>query len=324
MNDIANTNDTGLSRLEGLAMQARTFAQGAAMNLLQLGRVLDEARPLVNHGEWAFWVRQNAKMSVRTAEQYMQAYREFGLNPQIAELGSSQVIKLLPMTPEERDKLLSENDVSSMTTRQLDEAIRAQREQIRSEAMREAEAALTKAHEADFQRMKEERNDLMRARDEAERRAAELAARPPEIPEELLGKVKEQQDEIDRQTELNKTLLEEASQLRRECAQMEQDMQDQQAAFNRAQEELLNFKSAQKRGDAERKTADDLTLDAFSAAVREFMGLCARMPYMSNTFSTMPAQEKRGYEELLRTVEGWAASARRALDTYAAEGGTVS
>ncbi|MBQ6255714.1 MAG: hypothetical protein IJJ60_03910, partial [Clostridia bacterium] len=61
-----------------------------------------------------------------------------------------------------------------------------------------------------------------------------------------------------------------------------------------------------------------------SAAVREFMGLCARMPYMSSTFSTMPVEEKRGYDELLRTVEGWAASARHALDTYAAEGGIVS
>ena len=315
MNDIANTNGNGnsLSILDGLAMQARTFAQGAAMNLLQLGRVLDEAKPLVNHGEWAGWVRQNAKMSVRTAEQYMQAYREFGLNQQIAELGASQVIKLLPMTPEERDKLLSENDVSSMTTRQMDEAIRAQTKQIQDEARREAAA---EAQEAIAQAQQE--------RDDAERRAAELAARPPEIPEELLEKLKRQEKDLEYQAQVNCDLMKETTRLRQDCAQMEQDMQDQQAAYNRAQEELLNFKSAQKRGDAERKPADDLTLDAFSAAVREFMGLCARMPYMSSTFSTMPVEEKRGYDELLRTVEGWAASARHALDTYAAEGGIVS
>ena len=324
MNEIANTTQTQLSIIEGLAMQARTFAQSAAMNLLQLGRVLTEAKPLVHHGEWGEWVRKNALMSERTAQQYMQAYREFGLNPKIAELGASQVIKLLPMTPEERDRLLEENDVSGMTARQLDEAIRAQREQIRSEAMREAVATLSKAHEADFQRMKEERNDLMRARDEAERRAAELAARPPEIPEELTDKLKAQAEEIERQTELNRDLLKEAGQLRQDYAQMERDMQEQQDAYNRAQEELLNYKSAQKRGDAERTPADELTLDAFSAAVREFVGLCARMPYMTNTFSTMPAKEKQGYDELLKTVEGWAANSRRALDTYAAEGGIIS
>lgn len=314
MNEIANTTaSASLSIIEGLAMQARTFAQGAAMNLLQLGRVLTEAKPLIDHGEWAFWVRQNAKMSVRTAEQYMQAYREFGLNPKIAELGASHVIKLLPMTPEERDKLLDENDVSGMTTRQLDEAIRAQREQIQADARKEAAA---EAQEAITQARKE--------RDDAERRAAELAARPPEIPEELTDRLKTQEAEIARQTELNRELLTETAQLRKDYAQIEQDMQEQQEAYNRAQEELLDLKSAQKRGDAERKPANDLTLDAFSAAVREFVGLCARMPYMTAAFSTMDAHEKQRYDELLRTVEGWAANSRRALDTYAAEGGTVS
>lgn len=309
MNEIANTTGNQLSVLDGLAMQARTFAQSAALNLLQLGRVLTEAKPLVDRGEWIDWVRKNAKMSVRTAEQYMQAFREFGLNPKIAELGASQVIKLLPMAPEERDKLLSENDVPAMTTRQLDEAIRAQREQMRADAMKEAQEAIDQARQE---------------RDEAEHRAAELANRPVEIPEELTDKLKAQAEEIERQTELNRDLLKEAGQLRQDYAQMERDMQEQQEAYNRAQEELLNYKSAQKRGDAERTPADELTLDAFSAAVREFVGLCARMPYMSSTFSTMPAKEKRGYDELLKTVEGWAANSRRALDTYAAEGGIIS
>lgn len=315
MNELANTTTTqgSLSLLDGLAMQARTFAQGAAMNLLQLGRVLEEAKPLVRHGEWAGWVRKNALMSERTAQQYMQAYREFGLNPKIAELGASQVIKLLPMTAEERERLMEEHDVSGMTARQLDEAIRAQREQMREEARLEAEK---KAQDAIDQARQE--------RDEAEKRAAMLAQRPPEIPEELTDKLKAQADEIERQTELNRDLLKEAGQLRQDYAQMERDMQEQQEAYNRAQEELLNYKSAQKRGDAERTPADELTLDAFSAAVREFVGLCARMPYMATTFSTMPAKEKRGYDELLKTVEGWAANSRKALDTYAAEGGIVS
>ena len=158
MNELANTERTGArSTLDSLAMQAQMFAQNACMNLLQLGRVLTDARPLVPHGEFDQWCRQNAKMSRRTAEQYMQAYAEFGLNTRIAELGTSKIIKLLPMPPEEREKLLAEKDVSAMTTRELDQAIREQKAKLLKEAQAEARA---KAKE-EIDRLAETGNALM-------------------------------------------------------------------------------------------------------------------------------------------------------------------
>lgn len=315
MDDLANTTGAGLSILDGLAMQAQMFSCGAAMNMLQLGRVLTEARPLVPRGEWIDWVRTNAHMPIRTAQQYMQAYSKFGESHEIAQLGPTQIIKLLPMSDEEREELLKENDVSAMTTRELDEAIRAQRERIRAEAMEEAQGAIAEAE---------------KARDAAERRAAELAARPPEIPAEMKDELERNRAEIARLSDMAKETMADAQALRREKAMLEQDMREQedllqaqQEAMNRTQEELLNLKSAQARGDTVRPAGDELTLDVFTQAVREFMGLCARMPYMSATFSTMPQTEKTRYAELLQTLEGWAEGARQALNSYAVEGGIV-
>ena len=71
MTELANTGQGELSLLNGLALQARTLAQSAAMNMLQLGRVLCEAKPLVQHGEWDAWIRENAFMKRRTAETYI-------------------------------------------------------------------------------------------------------------------------------------------------------------------------------------------------------------------------------------------------------------
>ena len=115
MTELANTQKKEIAVLDNLAMQAKTYIQNARMNLLQLGRVLAEAKPLVPHGEWENWVKTNTSMSKRAAEQYMQAYAEFGLNPQIAELGTTKTLKLLPLTEDEREKLLSENDVTRMS-----------------------------------------------------------------------------------------------------------------------------------------------------------------------------------------------------------------
>ena len=117
----------------------------ARINLLQLGRVLLEAKPLVGHGNWADWVKSNTSMSVRTAEQYMQAYQQFGLDKEIAELGTSKILKLLPLPEEERKTLLDRDDIGAMSAREFDAAIKQAREEAleqgKAEALSDAKAA---------------------------------------------------------------------------------------------------------------------------------------------------------------------------------------
>lgn len=274
-------------------MQAKTYIQNARMNLLQLGRVLAEAKPLVPHGEWENWVKTNTSMSKRAAEQYMQAYAEFGLNPQIAELGTTKTLKLLPLTEDEREKLLSENDVSSMSTRQLDEAIRKQKQEALKEARQEVQGELEKERTA---------------RIAAEQRAKAAKSRPPEVTKELSDKLRSHKEQMERLTREN-------SILKQEIRERDEELEEQQEDYNRAQEELLNIKSQVAKGDAERVPTDQLTVDAFASAVRAFIGACARMPHMSATFSAMSQIDKNEYDELLRTVEAWAKDSRKALDS---------
>lgn len=293
MTELANTQKKEIAVLDNLAMQAKTYIQNARMNLLQLGRVLAEAKPLVPHGEWESWVKTNTSMSKRAAEQYMQAYAEFGLNPQIAELGTTKTLKLLPLTEDEREKLLSENDVSSMSTRQLDEAIRKQKQEALKEARQEVQGELEKERTA---------------RIAAEQRAKAAESRPPEVTKELSDKLRSHKEQMERLTREN-------SILKQEIRERDEELEEQQADYNRAQEELLNIKSQVAKGDAERVPTDQLTVDAFASAVRAFIGACARMPHMSATFSAMSQIDKNEYDELLRTVEAWAKDSRKALDS---------
>jgi hypothetical protein len=293
MTELAYTQKKEIAVLDNLAMQAKTYIQNARMNLLQLGRVLAEAKPLVPHGEWENWVKTNTSMSKRAAEQYMQAYAEFGLNPQIAELGTTKTLKLLPLTEDEREKLLSENDVSSMSTRQLDEAIRKQKQEALKEARQEVQGELEKERTA---------------RIAAEQRAKAAESRPPEVTKELSDKLRSHKEQMERLTREN-------SILKQEIRERDEELEEQQADYNRAQEELLNIKSQVAKGDAERVPTDQLTVDAFASAVRAFIGACARMPHMSATFSAMSQIDKNEYDELLRTVEAWAKDSRKALDS---------
>ena len=318
MNELSNTAQTGLTRLRQLEIQAEMFSQNAAMNLLQLGRVIAEARPDIPYGEFDQWCRKHARMSKRTAEQYMQAYAEFGLDTKIAELGTSKIIKLLPMAQEEREKLLAENDVSAMSTRQLDAAIKEQREKLLAEARAEAQAEIDAANAA--------------AR-EAEQRAIEAERRPPEVPKALTDQlnanrqtIQAQQAEIDRLATVGREalaekqrLVQENNDLNRDLRERDEDMAAMQADLQSAQDELLNLQSAQARGDAERLPADVLTPDVFSMAVNTFIGTCCRLPQMGRAFSAMSQDEREAYEQSLRALEKWAASARAALNCISYE-----
>ena len=319
MTELANTGHGELSLLNGLALQARTLAQSAAMNMLQLGRVLCEAKPLVQHGEWDTWIRENAFMKRRTAETYMQAYKTFGLNAHIAEFGTTKIMKLLPMNEDEREELLAEHDVSAMSTRQLDEAIRQQKEKLTQEVRAEVQ------NEIDKER---------KMRIAAEQRAEAAESREPEISPEYADRletaeakartVQSMADQFSKRAKNAESALKEAIQkndaLRREIAERDELIEEQQDDYNRVQAELLNMKSSIAKGDAERVPLDQFTPGAFATAVRAFIGACARMPHMTAAFSAMDEDERREYDELLKTVEAWAKDSRKALDTFAVEG----
>lgn len=296
MNEITNTKTSAVS-LDSLAMQARMYVLDARLNLLQLGRVLSEAKPLVPHGEWDAWIRENADMSRRTAEQYMQAYAKFGADPQIANLGTSKVLKLLPLPGEQLEQLFEENDVKSMSTRQLDEAIHNQKEKLLKEAREEVREEL-------------EREKNLRI---AAEKTASIAK------EELKQSNEEHTHNFETVTNDRKALMERNRKLEQEIRERDELLQEQQADFDRMQAELLDAKSSIAKGDAERIPADRLTADAFTSAVRTFIGAVARMPHMGTTFSTMDHAEKADFDELLQVVEKWAKESRKALNATVIE-----
>lgn len=365
----------GLVSLDELAAQMRIYSDGARgdyqhmmMNLLQFGRVMLEAKGRVGHGRWQSWVEENSGFSLRTAESYMQAYQKFGLNPDVAKLGKSKALQMLPVPEDVREKVLAEHDVEHMSVREFKKLLKdetekaaaearakawaeagermdAERENIREQAKNEAREAM----EEDQAQMAAEMNRAVReAQSQMDREKDHLRAEmekaveearntvPDEVKaemEEKERKIQEQKEEIQRLAAQAKETMEalkdgtgnlqaENSALRQEMREQEELLREQQDALNQAQEELLNLKSAQARGE-EHVYSDELTLDTFERAVREFIGVCARMPHMGTVFSTMDNAALNHYFQLVKTVESWVEGARNAIMTVSAEGGIV-
>lgn len=304
MSEIMTREQTGLKVLDRLAAEARFYSERAAMSILQLGRVLTEAKALVGHGEWTGWVKANADMSLRTAQMCMQAYRRYGDNAAFAGIDRSKLFMLMALPEGQDARFVEEHDVNAMSAREVEEAVKR--------AKAEAEAEIRQEREA---------------RRQAEQRAYEAEHRPPEIPEDVAKelefqrkRVREEQANAQHFAELARKAGNEQVKMARENKRLQEDMERQQADYDQLNTEFLAMRNAQRRGDVDRGPSDELTYEVFSGAVREFMGLCARMPYMGPTFSNMPQGEKQHYAQCLETIEGWTRGARQALEANAMEG----
>ena len=316
MNEMTNTTETtSITTLERVTTEARILRMSININMFHLARVLVEAKDVVPHGEWLAWIRENADVSEKTAEDMMAAYRRFKDRPELQKLAPSKTFKLLALPAGTEDAFMEQHDVENMTVRQIVEAVKKARaeEQEKARQSIEQERALREAAEA---------------------QARALASRPAEVPEEVAEALAQAQEQAKEQEGAaqhfanmardlgneNAALKRERTAWEKERADMEADSDRLAADYDALQRKYSELKSAQKRGDGDRPQTDELTLDVFTAAVRDFTGLCACMPYMSAVFADMDEKQRRGYDVQLRAIEGWAEGARRALNSYILEG----
>lgn len=103
-----------------------------------IGKLLEEAKSLVSHGEWGAWLKDNVDYSESTAQNLMRCYREFG-DEQIdffsgvsdadffSILTQSQMLELLALPKDQRREFVEahreEIEDGSLSTRQMREEI---------------------------------------------------------------------------------------------------------------------------------------------------------------------------------------------------------
>ena len=177
-------------------------------SVIQIGTRLEEAKQMVPQGEWTAYLTDKLGYKPSTAQNYMRIAREFGggqvsLTGKTAadafgQLSYSQILPLLGMAEEEREELAEENDLPSMSSREI-AALVKERDEAKSNAdkLKEKDKLLrSKLREANKERDKaqsslsdatQREKDLAERLDELEKRPAEVR----ELTEEELGELRE-------------------------------------------------------------------------------------------------------------------------------------
>lgn len=315
MDDMAESGNGFPVVLDPYVQQGRMFLFNAAQNLIQYGRVLVEAKPLVPRGQFEKWVQTSFNMSERTAQGYMAVWRRFGSNAMLQDVQFSNLQKMLALPEGSEAQFAKDNDLQAMTAREVEQAVR----QVREEELRKRNLAIA---EVDKERS---------ARTKAENRLKELEAKAKEPNRDLIAVAAEKDAEIRRLQRLADMANQERNEAnaRLEAAQedlreVENALAENQQEYNRMQADLLNALSTIARGDAERCVSEQFTIEDFSTAVRGFLGSVTQMPYMGEVFCQMVDQrEYRQWDILLQAVEDWAVKSRRAMKNTISEGACI-
>ena len=148
--EIVEIRDANIiaAEIETIKRQTQHMMLAASV---EIGRRLVEAKELVDHGNWAQWLKEKVNYSQSTADNLMKIFREYG-SEQIGLGGSSksqtfgnltysQAVALFDMPADEREDFVETNDVGNMTSRQLQEAIRSKEaaEKAKADALTEKE-----------------------------------------------------------------------------------------------------------------------------------------------------------------------------------------
>ena len=147
---------------------------------IEIGKRLCEAKEMVAHGEWAGWLKTAVSFSQRTANNLMKIYEEYGaaqgelwgasaISQTFANLSYSQAVALLAVPAEEREEFVEKNDAANMSTRELQEAIKARDEAIKErdkareeleEEIKSRETKIDEVIERDLKEQKKLQKDL--------------------------------------------------------------------------------------------------------------------------------------------------------------------
>ena len=227
---------------------------------VEVGRRLCEAKSLLPHGEWGTWLAEKVSFSQRTANNLMRVFEEygdsqitlFGAVPNshaIANLPLTHAIKLLLLPAEEREEFTAENDVAAMSARELEAAIRAKKEaEERAAALEADNEDMDRQLSSMAQELKQEYDAVQQAKADADA-ARQEAEKAKTDAEKAKADAKKAKEKL-------KALKDSAEVPQDVLDKLAKEAEEKAAAAHAAKLEQANTEAAQRVQAAERLRAE--------------------------------------------------------------------
>lgn len=272
MNNEQMTERTEERTLGIVAAEIRALTASMLCNVIEIGRRMCEAKEMLGHGEFLPWIEEHTGYSKSTANNFMRLFKEYGESQQslfgtgvsnvqtYGHLSVSKALALLALPAGEREEFVAETDVDAMSTRELQEAIRAREEAEQklnetSDALIEAKGRIRELEErpvevavqVDEEACKRAADEAQKAADEKWQKEVERLKKKLEGVEKLRDKAEQAAKDAVSAAEAE-TLKKEAERLR---AELEAAKREQKSAAVAGDADLAAFKLLFERAQEE-------------------------------------------------------------------------
>lgn len=184
---VQRTPETVGAEIRDLTVTAKYMTLWYAV---EIGRKLTEAKAMVPHGEWMDFLKRETEYSSSAANRMMTLFREYGNEhganfPTLGNISVSNALRLLAVPEEERETFAAEVDAEHISSRELEEAIKARAEA--EQKIRELESDLKIEKDSNnraamvIEELKAGREQEKEKLVDAAKRIKELENRPVEI-----------------------------------------------------------------------------------------------------------------------------------------------
>ncbi len=187
------------------------------LDAIEIGRLLFEAKAMVEPGGWMQYVEDELPFSHSWANNYMRLYKEyggeqlsiFGNSQATGKLSPTQALELLALPAQEREEFMETHDVENMSTRELKQAIRERDEAVQAQEAAEAQVEENRAEitqlQADLEKAQQSQSSAAaeveklktqlskaKEKEKAAKEALAKAKENPEIPESMMEEMRQQ------------------------------------------------------------------------------------------------------------------------------------
>lgn len=114
--------------LEVIETEINFYQNQTAIGIVEIGKRLIEAKKQLPHGEWGNWLKEKIQFSQEYARHYMRIAEEFGDSNSGLNFGYKKMWLLTDIPSDQRQDFINSNHIDEMTTRQLQEVIKAKKQ----------------------------------------------------------------------------------------------------------------------------------------------------------------------------------------------------
>lgn len=301
--DNIDTRAPERGALEQIEYRIEAHKAGVAVGLLGIGRCLLEARErgLVAHGDWEAWVQRHTQMSVRTAQRLMAVAREVPEASALARLPMTKLVSLMAVPEGERETFAADVGAERLTSRELDEAIRARDEAVTAQE----NLAIEKGNALQrVQAVARQSLDLLRERDDALtalNRQREIWMKELETARSNTKPSIEQEKRI--------------ATLEAKCEELLAELDAEADARQAAQRALLVGDGMGGGSNGGVGSTDQLTAATLAEAVGALMLAAGALPHMGRYLADIADDEREAYLRQLTILDGWLRAAMAAVSS---------